>query len=364
MADIIWAVKQGGNRQRRNRRKVWRISRDIRRFQKSSRVGSPQKTAPSPRTDKVEPVKRPSSHTSHEIWLPGKMDFESNYEETAVCLRYLRNASEGLFAVRKLRFDRLREISPASALVLASEVDRWNQLVGGRLKAEVHRWQEDVKRLLFEMGYFELLHLPRPMCATEQNDLTFLKFLKGHSGEGDKGKLAKQLRINIEAIVGQRIRKRLLFDGLSEAITNVGQHAYPLNDPSSNKKEWWLSASYDKGSRNLYVVFYDQGIGIPSTLPRSTIFESMKEFFGSWSDSQKIQAAMGYGRSSTFRLERGKGLPNLVEFFSAHEDGQLSIYSHYGLFQMTNTPNKPRATILRDHKTSIGGTLIEWSAKL
>ena len=217
------------------------------------------------------------------------------------------------------------------------------------------------------MGYFELLNIPRPSVFEEPNDVTFLRFIRGDSENRDSGQLAKQLRVNIETMVAKGIKKVSMYEGLSEAITNVGHHAYPSIVVNS-RKQWWVSASYNRQSRELFVMFYDQGAGIPVTLPTQWhSFEHLREIFGRLNDSQKIEAAMKYGRSSTKLVERGKGLRNLVEFAKVHEEGRLSIYSLRGLYRLTRTgENETTETGMagQDHKTSIGGTLIEWSVKL
>jgi len=216
------------------------------------------------------------------------------------------------------------------------------------------------------MGFFELLNIRRPPVPTEREDgLTFLKFIRGNSTERDSGKLARQLRMNIEALVGAEIKRHLLFEGSSEAITNVGQHAYRRNFGDDSKKQWWLSASYDSLKRELVVMFYDQGKGIPNTLRTNwASFELVKKLFRYWKDSEKIAAAMEYGRTSTGRSERGKGLQNLLEFAKAHDAGKLSIYSHVGLYRLIWSKEDGSKSLLRDHQNSIGGTLIEWSVKL
>jgi hypothetical protein len=244
-------------------------------------------------------------------------------------------------------------------------VDRWGQRLGRRLRALVETWDDEIKRLLCEMGYFELLDIPKPPTCGATNNVTFVKFIRGTSDVRDKGKLAKELRVRIEGIVGAGIKGLFLFDELSEAITNVGQHAYLPTTPLNRKKQWWLSASYDRSERKLVVIFYDQGEGIPNTLPiKWASFESVKAAFNTMTDSQKIAAAMEYGRTSTFHRERGKGLQNLVEFARAYDQGTLSVYSLSGLFRITPTQQHSRAAIQRDHQRSIGGTLIEWSVKL
>jgi hypothetical protein len=251
-------------------------------------------------------------------------------------------------------------------LVLASEVDLWNQKIGQRLKANVDTWDEDIKRLLCQMGYFELLKIRKPETQWPSGSTTFLPFKGGRVQKRDGGELAKQLRIEIERIVGGPIKKHFLFEGLSEAITNVSQHAYT----AANKftlEQWWLSASFNSTDRKLCVMFYDQGEGIPNTLPRSYFFELIKDTFNFWTDSQKIQAAMETGRTSTGRPERGKGLQNFLEFAKSHREGQLSIYSLCGMYRQifaSNAGLQTSESMRRDHETSIGGTLVEWSVRL
>lgn len=299
------------------------------------------------------------------IQLPEKLDFEENYEVVVSHFQTLRSANKQS-RLKSLGFDKIRYISPSAALVLASEVDRWNQRTGGRLKPLLDSWHEDVKRLLCQMGYFELLHLPAPMAPAASASTTFLPFKRGDLGDRNAGLLAKQLRIEIEAVLGFAIKRHFLFEGLSEAITNVGQHAYP--DASCvAAKQWWVSASHDKKDRTLCVMFYDQGVGIPITLPSSQFFERFKTFFNSWVDSQKIEAAMQIGRSSSKAAERGKGLQNLIEFAKWYDEGQLSIYSLRGMFRLTSKRDGAShivKTERRDHENSIGGTLIEWAVKI
>jgi hypothetical protein len=363
---MIWSVRHRGNRWRRNHDKRWNLRQDRRKF-----IGSSGFAAP-----KIPHLAWLARHTNCdikkiddktvELSLPDHLDFEENYADTVDHFAALRKAANAGYRIKELVFDNIRFVSPAAALVLASEVDRWNQRIGGKLKSYDHKWDNDIKRLLCGMGFFELLNIKRPTIpADHEISLTFLNFIRGTSAVRDSGKLARQLRMNIEALVGAEIQRHFLFEGLSEAITNVGQHAYPLDPFDISKKQWWLSASYKPVDQELVVMFYDQGRGIPNTLPMKwASFELVKRLFSSWTDSQKIEAAMEYGRTATKRSERGKGLQNLIEFAKAHDEGKLSIYSHFGLYRVIWSKKSGTKTLLRDHEHSIGGTLIEWSVKL
>jgi hypothetical protein len=364
-------VKKVGNHSRRLWHRRWLLKRDRRNFLGRKGKRGPSGLDPSGvvgLNDHTRGSVKISSDRKLVLELPARLDFEECYEATASHFGLLRQATQGVRQVRTLRFNDIRYISPSAALVLASEVDRWNQLEHGTLRADVESWDKEVERLLCEMGYFELLGIPRPADMGKSENMTFLQFKRGDLADRDAGKLAKQLRMEIEALLGFDIKKHFLFEGLSEAITNVCQHAYPEGG-GFGAKQWWLSASYERRSRELCVMFYDQGAGIPGTLPKWKFFERVKDLFNGWTDSQKIEAAMEAGRSSSKLAERGKGLQNLVEFAKWHREGRLSIYSLQGMYRIMSKRNDgeldpPTTTERRDHKNSVGGTLIEWSVKL
>ena len=300
------------------------------------------------------------------IVLPSRLDFEENYETTTSHFAILREAVQTGLRIKTLEFGKIRAISPSAALVLASEVDQWKQRWRGKLRADLPTWDEDIKRLLCQMGYFELLDIPNPETDWPTKSMTFLPFKRGRVSDSNGGQLAKELRIHIETLVKQKIKRHFLFEGLSEAITNVVQHAY-CGVTDLSRKQWWLSASFDSDAQKLCVTFYDQGVGIPETLPTSGFSEQIKDWTNTWTDSRKIEAAMAVGRTASQLPERGKGLQNLVEFARSHREGSLAIFSNLGMYRQsfTNGADGQRdRDMRRDHKNSVGGTLIEWSVTI
>lgn len=289
------------------------------------------------------------------------MDFESQYESTCSHLQLLRAAVSKRLRIRSLDFSRLTRISTSAALALASEVDQWNQRCFRKLRAAVDTWHPDVQKLLYEMGYFELLGIRAPDFLPTQTEATFLRFRRGESGpDRDGGPIAVELRAEIESVAGKTIRQMLLFGGLSEAITNVGHHAYDPDD-TGIVKQWWVSASYKRNTNELKVTFYDHGRGIPVTLPAWKHFNLISELFWKMTHSEKIASAVKLGRSATGDAERGQGLQNLLEFSRAYKDGKLTIYSLKGKFQSIHSDGQDSEGNFEDRNNSIGGTLIEWS---
>ncbi len=67
---------------------------------------------------------------------------------------------------------------------------------------------------------------------------------------------------------------------ISEAITNVTQHAYPLDHSYEYKHidRFWVAVTANRDQKNLTVVIYDQGATIPITYPRLERTEKVKRF--------------------------------------------------------------------------------------
>jgi hypothetical protein len=168
------------------------------------------------------------------------------------------------------------------------------------------------------MGLFELLKLPPLENNSPTNDTTFLKFISGKNSEGEK---AKQLRENIERVIGKSLEQKLhLFDGLTEAFTNTTQHAYD-KDNSKEFDKWWITASYKQEDKKLIVSMYDRGNSIPTTM------HTDKKWSWIWLDERKrtkhsklIKIAMETSfknkntRTKTEEPNRGKGLKQLLDF--------------------------------------------------
>jgi hypothetical protein len=141
-----------------------------------------------------------------------------------------------------------------------------------------------------------------------------------------------------------------VFKGLAEAMANVMEHAYPKDTES---KVWWVFSQVKDGK--LSVVMCDLGVGIPQTLPLSlpSLFERVKAAFGLFPpDSSCIKEAVESIESSTGKLERGRGLKNIV---AAGDHGKVFIYSNRGCY--VSICGKIQ---ICDYKDSISGTLVCW----
>lgn len=129
---------------------------------------------------------------------------------------------------------------------------------------------------------------------------------------------------------------------------------------------WWMSASFSIGAINsLTISFFDQGIGIPASLPR-TLGENIKSLFNILNDDGRmIMAATRLGRSQTKSSHRGKGLSQVKDFISSMErqNGYLRIISGSGEY-LFNKRDDIETETTTNRKQKLQGTLIEWQVDL
>lgn len=329
--------------------------------------------------EKQFPLDRNSSRHSNKliVHLPAAMNFSDGYESTVLIVQAIRKLtsikrlSKKAYKLAYVNFDKLQNISTSAALVLTAELSKWDDSVRKRLRPDTHRWNKVVLKQFLDLGFFELFegrespHIESDVADTHTK---LVKYIKGKCGDKDKTKVLKS---EINSVVGDEVGKwTFLYSGLSEAITNVSHHAYP--DDGSVKdydKNWYLTGSFDEESRELKIVFYDQGVGIPATLPKSGLWESIIALIGKVSKldriehSKMLEAAVKVDRTRTGDDDRGKGLQDLLQFIDKRKQGYLAIMSLKGLYKYTfNGQAQNIKTVGFDEP--MPGTLIVWSVTL
>ena len=105
--------------------------------------------------------------------------------------------------------------------------------------------------------------------------------------------------------------------------------------------------------------FYDQGIGIPTSLPRDFLefLPRLYDRFGGDTDAHKIAASMVVKATSTGETHRGHGMAKMQRLVSESDQGRLRILSGRGEYLYSY----PGSIELRNHKRNLGGTLIQWT---
>lgn len=154
-----------------------------------------------------------------------------------------------------------------------------------------------------------------------------------------------------------------LYTGITEAMTNVSNHAYDLQREDGlgfcDQKSWWMFSHEKDGY--LSVVFCDLGAGIPRTLPvkRRNVWNRLLRK-GLKRDSEIIKFAVKDSVSRTRKSHRGKGLRQIMEVINGLSGAEAVVYSNRGVYLMRSG----RPSQCFEYRDSILGTLIYWSIPL
>ncbi|KAB7624130.1 hypothetical protein [Alkalilimnicola sp. S0819] len=306
--------------------------------------------------------------------LPAVMELGESHDETMLYLSAIRRLVRGprlrqCYWLAGLRFGELKHISLAAALMLTAELRGWNRGVADKLAPPTDEWDPEVFRRLASLGFFEALGMRRapPPPAKAPSAVQFVRHIRGDRKRKDYRALKDQLT----AAVGKRIEKwTFLHGGLDEAITNVGHHAYPPGSRTWPKdRVWYLGGACDRDARLLQVAFYDQGVGVPESLPTSRIWERVLESLSAVPLANKkrhsvlLKSAMEPDRTSTAKTDRGKGLPDMKEFIRQRGAGSLVLRSGHGLYRFTVDAAGESYTT-ETLGLPVEGTLILWEARL
>lgn len=312
-----------------------------------------------------------SSRKEIHLPLPESFSLSDHYDEVMDFVDEFRRTSIGRRRLIYVDFRTLRDIGAAGAVLLAAEMDRWRRVAGVKLLVrDLPQWDPEICCLLNELGLFDVLkvHNPPDLPHLDQDRLRFIQFRSGTKAEGDD---ALELRKTIEEFTGplRDSERTPLFRALTEAMNNVVQHAYPDDGPYQTKplrQRWWMAGAFLPKERKLMIVFYDQGVGIPITLPRVHTIEKISGVLSSLGlgddDAARIQASFKLGSSRTGLAHRGGGLlRDIRKLTELTEDGVLRILSGRGeyIYDHTGTAGEPTVRLVR-HRKPLGGTLIQW----
>jgi hypothetical protein len=305
---------------------------------------------------------------------PANLDLVENYEETLAFLMEMRGRSIDRPTYhpdtgQQLRlladFAVLRSIAPGAGLVLAAELDRRRQVVGGKPKSLDADWDPAVRSYFSDAGLFDLLGIDQQTPTIEKGVATLhaVRFVRGRSVRGEIG---AALRDQIEKLCGKKIGPRTtVYEAISEAIANT-RHAYPKDVsiwPRKANGQWWAAGTWNSATDVVSIQLYDQGVGIPATLPRSDHWSDVVRLMGlaerlhpERRDDQLISAALEVGRTSTGEKGRGKGLAEMSAWIDKLGNGFLRITSGRG--SITYRANSPIIGV--SQRAPFLGTLIEW----
>ena len=310
------------------------------------------------------------------LTLPKSMNFSDKYEDTAIYFEAIRKLvrtrpiPKTAYRLGSVNFGKLEDISTSAALVLTAELARWEDYSSRKLSPTVGNWDSKIYRNFTELGFFDLFeNTPeRSTTGADDNSLNLVKYIKAQDNVPE---LKLQLKREIARVVGDDVDKwGILRAGIDEAILNVINHAYPDSVKIRAKhKNWYMTGSFDKKERHLKIAFYDQGIGIPASLPATKIGERVLAGLKMMTNDSKlydatlISAAAEMSRTRTGEEDRGKGFPDMKEFIAERGQGYLAIMSKRGLYKFWMEKGK-KMSKKEGFKNPIDGTLIIWQVKL
>jgi len=268
----------------------------------------------------------------------------------------------------KIDFSDTKRMVVCGTLLFYSELCRINRELGSlELVSCTQPEDETVAQVLQHLGILKMLHC-RCSVTPERADVINWKIATGENT--DASEAGKILEMQSKLPVA---KSKKLYRGVSEAMTNVSQHAYLdlRNDGAEimNDKGWWMFCREEDD--HIFVAFCDLGVGIPITLPKTieenndqSLFERvLQKLFGSvrnkYSDGQLIRAAIEVKRSRTRKRHRGKGLLDMIKAIET-TGGRLAILSNKGGY-LYNVNNSEPSEFVKNYKNSILGTLILWS---
>lgn len=304
---------------------------------------------------------------------PTEFSFSRNYDATVKCLRAFKKAvfsrtSDGRPAPIFLDLSAIEHISLAGALVLGAEVHRWSDHRRSRLRASnISDWKPDVRNILYNLGFFELLNIRIPRSIEVElfeNEITVLRMISSTRLDAE---LLQRTLERLNSVAQILHRDPFVYGALVEAAYNAKMHAYPDEHEYEfppTIKGWWATASWNPGEGYVKFLVYDQGVGIPATLPRWQGWETVR----SWlvtnlgpigvnlnDASHLIEAALAVDRTS-LGGGHGKGLQDVVAVVRSTAGSSVRILSGTGSILYTYNGLVEK----KDEALHIGGTLIEW----
>jgi hypothetical protein len=294
-----------------------------------------------------------------------------NHNKTLEFLASLRDRALIHKAPIKIDFYDTKRMVVCGTLLFYSELCRIKRELGSLDLISCNQPEDEtVAQVLQHLGILKMLGC-HCSITPERADVINWKIAAGD--KTDASEAGKILEMQSKLPVA---KSKKLYRGVSEAMTNVSQHAYLdlRNDGAeiAGDKGWWMFCREEDD--HIFVAFCDLGVGIPVTLPK-TIEENndqnryvkiLQKLLGSkktkYSDGPIIRAAIEVKRSRTLKSHRGKGLLDMIKAIES-TGGRLAILSNKGGY-LYNVNNSEPSEVVKNYRDSILGTLILWSLPL
>lgn len=361
--EILWRIESG----RFERRLVSARKRRLRNREESRGTSSPGRPSTS-KFSRISPLPGIGEYDDHLVLdVPKNLDLVRNYAETAEFIRDMRRSVLHHNRRVYLVFNDAERIRPAALLLLLAEIHRCRLSHGPNMVTGTYPNNPNLERLMCRTGFFKLLNVKeRTTLKVRGFPVEYIEFRSNNKLDTAEPKRLRTELLGDSITMHPKVRSRL-YRSLTEAMINVGQHAYPQSSVKSHpvKKRWWLAGHVNKRKKELMVTFCDLGVGIPETLPKIYTWERIRSALSLLpgirpNDGQMIEAAMTIGRSRTREEHRGRGLNDLRSLIDQAGSGELYIFSRKGRYRYRAGGDEEAF----NSNISINGTLIKWSVPL
>ena len=302
-----------------------------------------------------------------QIIVPEVLSLQDNYEQIAALLYRMREVALSDRRPIMVHLNHVKQVETAAALVLVAEMDRIRRFTNFAFVHGTYPQDWEVMKSLSDMGFFAVIraHQLPPQRGHRELRPVFFPFISDTEVQPVVADAFVSL-IEKHLIPMNALTRSRLVVAIKEAMQNTIDHAHPSQNPTarSRRSRWWLSARFDVAKSEVSIVFFDAGVGIPSTLGAEKYERIMAalrnlsrlKFDAEPSDGQLIAAATEKHRSGTGDERRGLGFFNMKQLIEACQEGELRVLSKRGRYHYIDSDTEGFANSER----SLDGTVIEW----
>ena len=312
--------------------------------------------------------------------LPEVFDFDEDYDSAAIVIGIFRRALMENCRIGYIDFSMMKRISPACLTVFSCYADLWKDHQP-QVTPWTHTWHPNILTSFEQIGFFDTLGFDKKQLPVSKGESPIRYMgLRKYSMDApliDIGIEAKTIREEIEEFAKCSFNKQAMFASVTEAITNIKDHAYTSEVNVALKRKWWLSVSYDSEQSILHVIIFDRGLGIPTTMLTSSKFMTFRKVYYQtnlkWSQRDRLELAFerfrnpdAYARAVPVSSGRGNGCGDLLQMVGAAKSnqgkssfGMLSVISQKARYTYVADASNDDSATAATH-IPLEGTLLEW----
>lgn len=297
--------------------------------------------------------------------LPRHLDLFGSRDEVCRALNELARLALVQQIPVLLEFDDVVSVKGSGLLALAAVIQTARHLQGADHVNGTYPRDKNVERALQDAGFFRLLEIDHRRAG--HGPTPWVEHITGNQTDGAQVELLKERVFGCDAGL-KPASLGLIYIGLTEAMTNVIQHAYSMSDLARPRvlfveNRWWITGNVDRSRRVFTFSICDLGIGIPKTIGAKLNVRDVLRFLQynnvkKVDDADLLRFALLVGESSTDLPWRGRGLPQMRQVVDLI-GGRIRICSGHATAQYSSS-----GIITEPHDIPHVGTTIEWTVPL